>query len=101
MLTKASVVPGTVPDLERLGIDVQILAVLVVTLAKPLKEVANRHFRHLILVQELALVSLLAQVSHPVLADHRPLAAHVAEWTVAPARARSVQVELAQGGLVL
>ena len=52
-------------------------------------------------MEELALISLLAEVSHPVFADHRTLASHVSERTVAATRADSVEVELTQSSLVL
>lgn len=79
----------------------EILAVLVVTLTKTLEEVTNRHLGHFVLVKELALVSFLAQVSHPVLAHDRTLSAHVPKRTVAAARTDAVQVKLAQSCLVL
>ena len=50
VLTEASVVPGTVSDLESLRINMQILTVLVAALTKPLEEVADGHLGHLVLV---------------------------------------------------
>lgn len=44
-------------------------------------EVAFRHLRHVVLVEKLALVSLLAQASEPVFTHHRLLSADVTEWT--------------------
>ena len=101
MFAEPSVVPGTVPYLEGLCVDVKVLTVLVGALAEPLKEVADGHLGHFILVEEFTVVSLLAEVAHPVFADHRPLSSHVPERTVASSRAHSVQVELAQSRLVL
>jgi hypothetical protein len=90
MFAEPSVVPGTVPYLEGLCVDVKVLTVLVGALAEPLKEVADGHLGHFILVEEFTVVSLLAEVAHPVFADHRPLSSHVAERTVAPSRTHSV-----------
>ena len=83
MFAESSVVPGTVPNLEGLCVDMKILAVLVCTLAEPLEEIADGHLGHFVLVEEFTVVPLLAEVAHPVFAHHRSLSTHVAEWTVA------------------
>lgn len=49
-------------------------------------EVAFGHLGHVVLVQELALVTLLAQPSQPMLAHHRLLTADVPEWAHTPCR---------------
>lgn len=51
-------------------------------------EVALRHLGHVILVQELTLVPLLAQPPKPVFAHHCLLAADVAKWAHAPCQGR-------------
>ena len=68
MFAEPSVIPGTVLHLQGLSIHMQVLAVTIVTLSKLLEEVAWWHLGHVILMKELAIISLLAQVSQPVLA---------------------------------
>lgn len=60
MFAEASVIPGTVFDL-RLRVDVQEGAFFVTAFPKFGVEVTLRHLGHVILVQELTLVSLFAQ----------------------------------------
>ena len=50
------------------------------TCMEPRVEVALRHLGHVELVQELALVTFLAQTTQPVLAYNRPVASNVSEW---------------------
>ena len=83
MFAEASVVPGTVSDLECLGIHVEVLTILVAALSESLKEVADGHLGHLVFVEKLTLVPLLTEVSHPVFAYDCPLPTHVTERTVA------------------
>lgn len=52
-------------------------ALLIVARIKSGIEVALRHLGHVILVEELALVTLLAKTSQPVLADHGAVATDV------------------------
>lgn len=101
MFAESTIIPGTVPYLERLCIHVEILAILVVTFAKALEEVTNGHFGHFILVKKLALVSLLAQMAQPVFADHSSLSAHVTKRAMVATRTYAIQIELTQSSLVL
>ena len=101
MFAESSVVPGAVPDLECLCINMEVLTILVVTLSKTLEKVADGHLGHLVLVKKFTLVSLLAQVSHPVFAYDGPLSPHVPEWAMAASRTHATQVELTQSSLVL
>ena len=94
MLAEASVVPRTVADLHRLSVNVEVLAVLVIAFAETLEKVANWHLVHVVLVEKLAVVSLLAEVSQPVLAHNGTLALCVPEWTVGAPRTHALKVEL-------
>ena len=78
----------------------EVLAVLVVALPKLLEEVADGHLRHVVLVKEFTVVSLLAQVPQPMLADNCPLSSHMTEGTVSTPRACAIHEELAQSSLV-
>lgn len=101
MLAESSIVPGTLSDLQRLCINVEVLAVLVVALAKSLEEVADWHLGHVVLVKKLALVSLFAEMTKPVFADDGSLSLCMSEGTVAATNTRASQEELAQGCLIL
>ena len=100
MLAKTPVVPRAVSGLHRVRVNVEILTVFIVTLSKLLKEIADGHLGHVVLVQELAVVPLLAQVSQPVLADDRLFSADVSEGTVGSLRTRATQEVLTDDGLV-
>lgn len=80
---EASLVPRTILHLA-LRVDVQKGTLFVVAGVEPRVEVALGHLGHVVLVQELALVALLAQSSQPVLAHDRPVPANVSEGTGAP-----------------
>ncbi len=67
--TEASVVPGTVLDL-RLAVHVKKVTLLVAALVVLGEEVALGHLAHVVLVEELALVALLAQAAQPMLAHN-------------------------------
>ena len=79
----------------------KILAILVVTLAKLLKEIAYWHLGHIVLVEKFTIVPLLAQMTKPMLADYCPLSTHMTERTMAPSSACAVHEELAERGFVL
>ena len=89
---KPSIVPRTVFDL-RFRIDVQILAVLVGARLKLRIEVALGHFGHVVLVQELAQIALLAEATQPVLADHRTIGFDVTIRTGRTALTDALQME--------
>ena len=87
MLAKATVIPGTIADLERICFNMKILTILVITFTKLLEKVADWHFCHVILMQEFAVVSFLAQMTQPVLTDNGTLTTNMAEGTVAASTA--------------
>lgn len=78
----------------------KILAILVVTLAKLLKEIADWHLGHIVLMEKFTVVPLLAQMTKPMLADYCPLSTYMAERTMAPSSACAVYEELAERSLV-
>lgn len=94
MLAEATVIPRAVLDLG-LRVDVQEGALLVAALPELGVEVALRHLGHVVLVQELTLVPLLAQPPQPVLTHNRLLATDMAEWAHAPFATGSFQKEFA------
>lgn len=77
--TKASVIPWAVFQL-RVRADVQEGALLVVAGIKSGVEVALWHLSHVILVQKLALVTLLAETAQPMLANDGAVTPHMTEW---------------------
>ena len=101
MFAESAIIPGAVADLESIRLHMKVLAVFVITLSKLLEEVADWHLAHVILVQKFTVISFLAQVTQPVLADDGPLAANMAKWTVASSTASPIQKEFTQGSLVL
>lgn len=78
--TKATVVPRAVFDLA-LRINVQKRTLFVVARVEPRVKVTFRHLGHVVLVQELALVSLLTQRTQPMLADDCAVTANMPERT--------------------
>lgn len=78
--TEAAIVPRTVANL-RFRIDVQERAFLIVAGIEARIEVAFGHFGHVVFVQELALVALLAEATQPMFADNRTIAANVPKRT--------------------
>ena len=91
---EAAVVPGTVSDLG-LGVNVEEGTLLVVAGVEPGVEVALRHLAHVVLVEELALVSLLTQPPEPVLADDGLVPPDVSEGTGGSSLTGGADVELA------
>ena len=97
---EASVVPGTVADLG-FRINVEEWTLLVVAGVEPGVEVALRHLAHVVLVEELALVSLLTQPPEPVLADDGFVPPDVSEGTGGSSLAGGADVELAHSSAAL
>ncbi len=94
--TKATIIPRTVPDLG-LGVNMKEGAFLVVAGVEPRVEIALGHLGHVILVQKLALVALLAEAAEPVLAHDRFISADVAERAGGSLLAVGAHVEVADG----
>ena len=78
--TEPAVIPRTVFYLG-LGVYMQEGALLVVTSVEPGVEIAFGHFRHVVLVKELALIPLLTQTSEPVLTNYCFIPSDVSERT--------------------
>ena len=73
MSTESAVVPRAVFDL-RGRVDVLERAFFVQASAELLVEVTFGHFRHVVFVEKLAIVALLAQTAQPMLANHSSIA---------------------------
>ena len=95
MFAEPPVVPRTVTDLQGIGLYVEILTVFIGALSKLLKEVADWHFCHVVLVEKFAIVPFLAQVPQPVLTDNSALTTNVAKRAMAATSARAAYEELA------
>lgn len=101
MSTEPSVVPGAILDF-RFWIYVQKRALLVTARVKARVKVALRHLRHVELVEEFALVALLAQAAKPVLAHNRPVPLNMPEGARGRLAAVALHIKTAHGsaGLV-
>ena len=97
---EASVVPGTVSDLG-FRINMEERTLLVVAGVEPGVEVALRHLTHVVFVEELALVPLLAQPPEPVFADDGFVPPDVSEGTGGSSLTGRVDIELAHGSTAL
>lgn len=97
VFTEASVIPGTVFDLG-LWVNVQEWTFLVAALTKLGVEVALRHLGHVVFMEKLALVSLLAQSSEPVFTHHCFLSTDVTERTHPTFNTRCSHEELTHCG---
>ena len=95
-----TVIPGTVSDLG-FRVDVEEWTLLVVAGVEPGVEVALRHLAHVVLVEELALVSLLTQPPEPVLADDGFVPPDVSEGTGGSSLTGGADVELAHSSAAL
>ena len=93
---EAAVVPGTVSHLG-LGVNVEEGTLLVVAGVEPGVEVALRHLTHVVFVEELALVPLLAQPPEPVFADDGFVPPDVSEGTGGSSLTGGADIELAHG----
>lgn len=96
---EAAIVPRTVLDLA-LRVYVQERTLLVVAGVEAGIEVALGHLGHVELVQELALVPLLAETAQPMFANNCPVPANMSEWATAALvtlHAIDSVVELAHG----
>ena len=91
-----TVIPGTVSDLG-FRVDVEEWTLLVVAGVEPGVEVALRHLTHVVLVQELALVSLLTQPPEPVLAHDGLVPPDVSEGTGGASLTSGADIELTHG----
>lgn len=101
VLAESSVVPRAISDLDGIGSHMHVLAFFIVALSKLLEEVTDWHFGHVILVQELAVISFLAQLTQPMFAYHDTFTTDVSERAVSTSDARPHQVQLTQRSLVL
>lgn len=94
--TEAAVIPGTILNF-RFGIYVQKRALLVTARVEARIEVTLRHFRHVELVEKLALITFLAKTSKPVLTDHCSVTLNMPERACRCFATVSLHVKAAHG----
>jgi len=94
--TEASIVPRAVFDLGR-GVDVLKGTFFVETSAELLVEIALGHLGHVVFVEKLAVVALLAKTPQPMLANHRPVTSDVPIGTHVLPLTISSEKEVADG----
>lgn len=91
-----SVIPGAISNF-RFRIYMQKWTLLVTTCVETRVEVAFRHFRHVKLVKEFALVPLLAKTPQPVFTYHGSVALNMPKRTCGSFAAAALQIETAHG----
>lgn len=101
MFAESTVIPSTVMNLHGLSINMHVLAVPVIAFTKLLKEITRWHLSHVIFMQEFAVISFLAQVTQPVLANYSSLATHVAIRAMSTTDTSATQKQFTQGCFVL
>lgn len=92
MSAESSIVPGTVFNF-RVGVDVEKRALFIRAGVESRVEIAFRHFGHIILVQELALISLFAESPQPMLAHHCSVSFEMSEGARCIPRTAAFHVE--------
>ena len=95
MFAEATIVPGTVANLQGICLYMKVLTIFIIAFPKLLIEVADWHLAHVILMKEFTVITLLAQVTKPVLADYSAFSTNMAKWTVTTTTASAIQKELA------
>jgi hypothetical protein len=100
MFAKSSIIPCTIPDLHGVGINVHVLAVPVVAFPEFLEKVTYWHFCSVVFMQKFTVVSFLAQVSQPMLANNCSFSTNMAKRTVGTSHTQSPQKQFTECRLV-